>query len=235
MNGRLNTDLEPVDGARRPQTAPTFVTIPSSAPSYYLTVSGLPDAVTGHGDYWSTRSKEIPAPPVTASVHATGDGSRLLDIHGLDEMSLEIKDVDWMRVRKESYETDFTLDKRFHLIPQAHLLVTIPWTNDRLVVRRLDIEAALDRAPGNYLVVTSAPLVGVRAGEKLEHQVVARSKRGAIEYALDSGPADLSVAPDGKLFWTVPQALAGEDVTAVIRVRDGSGQERLHPLRIRVQ
>jgi hypothetical protein len=234
-NGRLNADLQPADGARRVQPAPALVTIPSSDPSYYLTVSGLPDAVTGRGDYWSSRSKGTPAPEVTASVHAMGDGSRLLDIHGLDEMNLDVKDVDWMRVRKESYETDFTLDKRFLLIPQAHLFITIPWTNDRLVVRRLDIETALDRASGNYLLVTSAPFVSVRAGGTLEHRVTARSKQGAIEYALDSGPADLSVLPDGRLFWAVPQALAGEDVTAVIRVRDGSGQERSHELRIRVQ
>jgi hypothetical protein len=38
---------------------------------------------------------------------------------------------------------DFTVDKRFHLIPEAKLLVVIPPENDRLVLYRVDLEAAL--------------------------------------------------------------------------------------------
>jgi len=41
---------------------------------------------------------------------------------------------------------DFTFDKRVYLIPQAKLLITIPAGNDRLVLRRIDLEEALQKA-----------------------------------------------------------------------------------------
>ncbi len=65
--------------------------------------------------------------------------------------------------------------------------------------------------------------------------MTARSKHGGIDYSLTSGPAGLSVLPDGRLSWEVPQTLAGEDVSALVRLRDQSGQERSHPLRIHVR
>ncbi len=140
--GRLNTDLQPVVGPARPQRIAPVVSMPSSDPSYFLTVSGLPDFVTGRGDSSFSFLCPPPGAAVTASIHAMVDGSRLLSIDGLDEMKVEIEDQ--QKIVTESYATDFTLDKRFHLIPQAHLFITIPRTNDCLVLRRLDIEAALD-------------------------------------------------------------------------------------------
>jgi hypothetical protein len=232
--GPLNTDLKRPGSAVQPHRTAPVVSMPSSDPSYFLTVSGLPDFMTGVSD--STIALLFPPPgaPVTASVHATVGGSRLLGLGGLDEMQVDIEDR--RKIMNESSSTDFTLDKRFHLIPQAHLFITIPRTNDRLVLRRLDIKTALARSPENYLIVTSASNLAVRAGGKLEHRVVALSKHGGIDFALASGPAGMNVAPEeGRLTWEVPQALAGEDVTAVVRVRDLSGQERSHQLRIRIE
>ena len=52
----------------------------------------------------------------------------------------------------------------------------------------------------------------------------ARSRQGGVSFSLVSGPAELSVTPNGKILWPVPKALEGEDMTALIRIRDGSGQ-----------
>ena len=57
---------------------------------------------------------------------------------------------------------------------------------------------------------------------------MARSKQGGIICTLDSGPDGLKVAADGQLTWAVPQNLKGEDVLAVVKVNDASGQERSH-------
>jgi hypothetical protein len=43
---------------------------------------------------------------------------------------------------------DLTEEKRFHLVPAAKLLITIPWSNDRLVLRRVDIERFVSRSEG---------------------------------------------------------------------------------------
>jgi hypothetical protein len=61
----------------------------------------------------------------------------LLSIGGLSEMAdapAEDRRPDGTRII-----SDFTIDKRFHLVPAAGLLITIPVTNDRLVLRRIDL------------------------------------------------------------------------------------------------
>jgi hypothetical protein len=234
LTGRLDADLQPKAATGMPQPTLPVVTMPSSDPSYYLSISGLPDAVTQYDRPYTPKPYKAEG-PVTASVHAAGDGLRLLTIHGLDEMAFEIKAEDLLKVKGEFFQIDFTLDKRFYLVPQARLLVTVPWTNDRLVLRHLDIDEALEQSSGNYLVVTSSPTLIAQAGSKLEHQIVSRSRQGDIQCSVVSGPAELSVARDGQLSWVVPSALQGEDVTALIRVRDAAGQERSHELRIRIQ
>jgi hypothetical protein len=117
----------------------------------------------------------------------------------------------------------------------THLLFTIPPSNDRLVLRRLDLDEALDRSGGDRLIVTSPPTLDATAGKKLVHRIVARSKKGGITYALARWPDGMSVASNGQITWTVPQALGGEDVTVVVTVGDASGEELFHTLKIRVK
>ncbi len=83
--------------------------IPSYLPRYYLSVS-LKDQK--HGEVIDTMTEK----PV-------------LEFHDLEETGDPKKDQ-WA-------ETDFTLDKRYHLAPQYGLLITIPATDDRLVLRKL--------------------------------------------------------------------------------------------------
>ena len=164
---------------------------------------------------------------MTATIHATGDGTRLLTVHGLVEMAgLDRNDL--------FIESDFTVDKRFHLVPAAHLLITIPPSNDRLVLRRLDVEEALGRA-GDFLVVAALPALAVTPGQKLEHQIVARSKKGGLTYAVANGPDGLAVTADGKITWLVPKELAGKDVQAVVSVGDASDREVFLTLKIYVK
>src|SRR5207249_3047514 len=49
------------------------------------------------------------------------------------------------------------IDQRYHFIPDARLLVTIPATADKLIVQKLDVDAALDKAGIDYLFANSAP------------------------------------------------------------------------------
>jgi len=229
FSGRLDLDGNPIASSGPPRKGSPEATLPSSDPSYWLSVGGLADTLTGYVDN-SLPDRRSPAQAVTISIHA-GDGSRLLTVHGLDEMASEIKVEEPM----ERAKSDFTLDKRFHFVPAAHLLITIPPENDRLVLRRLDLEEALNRAGGNYLVVTSPPMVGAMAGQTFEHRIVARSKQGGITCALTSGPDGLKLSSQGQVTWPVPQKLNGEDVTAFISVTDATGQKRSHTLAIRVK
>jgi hypothetical protein len=203
-------------------------TITSSDPSYYVSIGGLPRDVVGTVGLGDLRRPVSRPGAVTASVHAAGDGTRLLTVHGLDEMAVEAKGEDW-------FHDGLTLDKRFHLVPTAHLLITIPPENDRLVLRRLDVEQALDQAGREEIFVTSPLALTATAGQPLEHRIEARSRKGGITCTLARGPDGMSVTPDGKITWPVPTELKGQEVTAVITVVDASGEERFRTLRIAVR
>jgi hypothetical protein len=166
--------------------------------------------------------------PVTASVHLASDGSPLVTVYGLDEMAGNPTIEDW-------FPDGVATDQRFHFVPAAKLLITIPPTNDRLVLRRIDLDQSFDKSRGDRLIVTSAPNLDVWAGENLVHRIVARSKKGGITYALARGPGGLKVISDGQITWTTPTAIRGEEVTVVITVGDNSGDELFHTLKIRVK
>jgi hypothetical protein len=197
--------------------------VPSADPSYYLSVGGLAAALArGSG-------KSFPgAEHVTASVHATADGARLLTVHAIDEMV--------GHDRHDLFnQTDFTIDKRFHLVPQAGLLITIPNSNDRLVLRRLDLDDVLNRAGGDYLAVTALRSLNASPGQKIETSVVAKSKKGGITCNLADGPDGMTVTPAGEITWSVPKEKKTSAVKAVVSVSDRSGQEVLLPLMIYVK
>src|SRR5262249_2190342 len=126
--------------------------------------------------------------------------TRLFTITGLDEMGGSSPDEAWL-------QHDLTVDKRFHLVPAANLLLTIPYSNDRLVLRRLDIGKVLDRSGGDYLLVASPSRLTAEAGQPLVHQIEVRAKAGGIQCALAQGPEGLTVSPDGKLTWLPPPDL----------------------------
>ena len=165
---------------------------------------------------------------VTATVHAAGDGSRLLTVHGLDEMAIQLKMTAW-------FHDDLTIDKRFHLVSSAHLFITIPPSNDCLVLRHLDIDEAIGRAGSEPLIIFSSTALKASAGSKFEHRIVALSKKGAVTYELSDGPDGMKVAPDGMLTWQVPARLKGQEVTAVVTVSEPSGDERFHTIKILVE
>jgi hypothetical protein len=224
--GRLDIDANPLDRAELRTPAPLDPMIPSSDPAYYLSVGGL-TMIDSFGRKVEKPSEGNKGVSVTV---LSSTGTRLLTAIGLDEMAdtpAGDRNADF------SLRTDdFTLDKRFHLVVAAGLLVTIPAANDRLVLRKLDIPAALERAGGDYLVVVSSPTLNIREGSRLEHQIVARSKRGGLACALVHGPKGMTVSPDGKIEWQVPTGLSGEDVKAEIAVKDAANRQQTHRLQI---
>jgi hypothetical protein len=205
------------------------VFIHSVDPTYYLGISGLPLNVAGNrGGLGNTDAIASPQGPVTAAIHAAGDGSRLFTIHGLDEMALSVKMSDW-------FHDDLTIEKRFHFVPAAKLLITVPPSNDRLVLRHLDVDAILDRAGGEQLSILSPPTLTASAGHVLEHRIIARSRKGRVTCALADGPDGLKIAADGTLTWAVPAQLKGQVVTVVATLSDESGDERFHTIKITVE
>jgi hypothetical protein len=187
---------------------------PSSIPGYYLTLPiqsvapqrGGPGGVGGNGP--------------TGSVWLAGNDRPLLSLPPLPEMASDPN-------QQNLIAGDFTLDKRVHFMPNANVLITIPYSNDGLVIRKFDVGQELDRSGIDYLFVTSAPVTEAVKGETYRYAITAKSKRGSVRFKLESGPEGMTVSDKGEVTWAVPaDAESREDV--IITVSDASGQETFH-------
>src|SRR5262249_8616594 len=104
-------------------------TVPALHGSYYLEVP------TGDRIPRFDRNQPKPA-PAGLRLFLVGDSRPLLTLSQV-ELWAEINPWD-----REGIGNDL----RIHLIPNAKLLVTIPPTNDRLVLHRFDVEEALEKS-----------------------------------------------------------------------------------------
>jgi hypothetical protein len=218
--GPLDPDGKPLAGGLPEHSANAgyIVTIPTTDPAFYLMIEGL-----------GSRPPGRPAAGVSASVHLAGKGTRLFTL------SRALEEMGGMANSESFLPDDFTIEKRFYLVPAANLLITIPPANDRLVLRRLDIGESLSKVGDDSLVVTSPAALTADAGQSFRHQVAARSTTGGLKYAVALGPSGLTVSPEGALGWDVPGEWKGRQETVVLSVTDGSGGERFHLFRIAVR
>jgi hypothetical protein len=123
---------------------------------------------------------------------------------------------------------DFTFDKRIQFLPEAKLLVTIPPTNDQLVLHWFDVEKLLDQAGVDDLFVQSQPSAAARRGTTFTYALIVRSKRGGLTYKVELGPGGLAVSPTGKVTWQVPERAPEAEVPVVVSIRDAAGLECFH-------
>jgi hypothetical protein len=125
-------------------------------------------------------------------------------------------------------------DQRVMLIPSAKLLVVVPATNDRLVLHKLDIDAAIETSGIDYLLVTSSPVTSTRRGGNYAYDIVTKSKKGGVKFKLESGPDGMKVDASGRLTWAVPADYAGKTADVLLTVADSAGQEIFHSFKIAV-
>jgi len=71
----------------------------------------------------------------TITLIRAANGTRIVTVVGLDEMTGALQQGNIVK-------DGISLENRYHFVPAAKLLVTIPPTNDRLVLRRLEIDPA---------------------------------------------------------------------------------------------
>jgi WD40 repeat protein len=212
---RRSSDGKPIDPVDRGSPS-TECLMPSTDPNYFLAVSG---------------ASHVGGPlsgPVSASVRLTSSGAVLVTARGLDEMA--------EACRNSGGATDaVTIDKRFHFIPAANLLITVPGSNDRLVLRRLSLDEGIARSATPILVVTSATELSARPGQRLVHQIQVRSSNGGTTFDLSHGPGGLSVSDDGALRWQVPLTAERKEYEAIVTIGDASGKQNFHTIRIKVE
>jgi hypothetical protein len=156
-----------------------------------------------------------------------GKGKLSVFVEGRSEPFAQIANVDGYIGRPIAYgkpPDKLMHDRRVHLIPEARLLVTIPQSNDRLVITRFDAEAVLSKSGTDYLLFTSHPSASVKKGVKWTYQLAARSSKGNVTYRLESGPEGMTLSTAGLLEWQ-PRAQKSGDGIVILRAQDTGGQE----------
>jgi hypothetical protein len=116
-----------------------------------------------------------------------------------------------------------TLDKRIVFAPAAGHLVFLPYSNDRLIQRKFDLKAALDRTGKDYLLVVSNPPLRARSGDRWNYRIETLQKHGPAEFKLEKAPEGMSMTAPGNLTWKIEGGIKGTaEVAAQITDRKGN-------------
>jgi hypothetical protein len=161
------------------------------------------------------------------SFHLPGDERPLARLTGVEGVSPE-------RIGYGQSQDKIEYDKRIHLVPAAKVVVTIPPTDNKLIVYRFDIEQTLEKSDVDFLVVTSQPPPTARKGQLYQYQLVVKSKKGGVKYKLESGPKGMGIDGNGQLSWQVPADNPEGQSDIIITVSDATGQELFHTFKIGV-
>ncbi len=122
------------------------------------------------------------------------------------------------------------IEHSVHLIPRAKLLVVVPEARDELRLYPADLEAALDAAGRDYLLVTSAPPAHYRKGTAFAYQIEVTARKGPVTFRLATGPKGMTVSAAGAVRWAVPAGFADGRVDVILSIKDATGQEVFHTL-----
>ena len=119
-------------------------------------------------------------------------------------------------------------------MPSANVLLTIPSANDRIVIHKIDVEAALKQSKVDYLFVTSVPVRQAAQGKEYNYRIEAK-ERAPAEFSLETGPEGMKLSRIGQLSWHVPSDYAEAEAAVIIAIRTPSGQKIYHSFVIKVQ
>jgi hypothetical protein len=110
----------------------------------------------------------------------------------------------------------------------------LPQSNDRVVLHKFDVNAALEQSGIDYLLVTSRAPREVVRGTTFRYLVAVKSKRGGVTFKLDSAPKGMTVSGEGVVGWPVPADAPEGSQEVILTIRDGGGQEIFHTFTVRV-
>jgi hypothetical protein len=123
---------------------------------------------------------------------------------------------------------DLGIEHSLHLIPRAKVLIVVPEARDELRLYPADLDAALDRAGRDYLLVTSTPPARFEKGKTLTYQIETLARKGPVTYKLETAPKGMTVSKSGQIKWAVPANFAEDRAEVIVLVRDANGQETFH-------
>jgi trypsin-like peptidase len=137
---------------------------------------------------------------------------------------------------EKSSQDNLTADKRFHLVADEGVLAYIPKTNNKIITVRFNMKKIMDDSKQNYLFVTSTPPSIALRGRKFKYNVKVQSKKGGVDFDLDSAPDGMAIDSKGKITWDVSSVYERKSYeNVVVIVKDDSGKLIFHTFEIQVK
>lgn len=117
------------------------------------------------------------------------------------------------------------LDKRLYLDVEAGILVSIPFSDDKVLVQPFDLHAELKKTATDYLVATAPKNTMFEPGGIYQNKIQVETNRPNIGYRLLSGPKGMEISPTGVLVWKVPRLYQPNIVDVILSITsDGNHQ-----------
>jgi hypothetical protein len=133
-----------------------------------------------------------------------------------------------------SRKLPLTLDKRLFCRPVEGQIVCIPYSDDRLIVKRFDLASLLRESTFDYLLVTSDPPKTVDAGQTYQYEIEVLARTRA-RFDLESGPEGMRVAADGLLTWATPQTPDDRSERVSVAISGASPTKKFHNFTVLVR
>ena len=182
--------------------------IPTSHPNFYVTIPAEPGAQRNLG--------RDPFKGIKPTVNVVSSQSVLAELPDLG-LGPDGGNRSWSA-------SDFSLDKRVHFHVQAGVLATVPFTNDKVLLKNVDLETLIRESETDYFYIMSTPTRTFVRGDRYEYQCNVLARGGEKEFELASGPDGMEVSAEGQLTWDVPDDYRESSVDVIINVGDGDGQ-----------
>ncbi len=120
--------------------------------------------------------------------------------------------------------SDFTLDKRVHYVVPANALLSIPFSNDKIVLQSFDLLEELKGSAADYFFVASLPVRVFETGMTYKYRIKVASKRPGAKFELTSGPKGMHVSRSGEITWKVPKDFEEETVDVIVGITNSANQ-----------
>jgi hypothetical protein len=192
--------------------------LPSTHPDFYISVPAEPGRQQNLG--------HDPFKGAKANVLRTNDGKVMCELP-IGRLG-EGKGTSWA-------QHDLTIDKRVHYIHQADQVITIPFTNDRLLITRFSLAEALRESDTAFVYATSTPPRACTKGQLFEYQLRYASSSDEVDIELSAAPEGMKMSKEAKITWPVPETLDDNLVFVIFTLSTGDGQTVFHTLRLSVR
>lgn len=207
-NFQGNTIFTTILGTWTPQAA-HISNEPQGIPLVPTTMNSLAVSIPDN-PYNPQRTRgRVPAP----AVYTGRDNEKLIELP-----NYELGKTDFVEGLAFDYE------KRVMFVPQVSRLLTIPTSNDRLVVRTFNLSDGLRKSGVSHLYVTSTPSRFFRPGTSYHYSIKVASSDPDLSYELLTGPRGMRVSNTGSVEWNVPEDFHDAKLGVVIRIKSGAGR-----------